>query len=108
MDRPQTVRDMAKAVFEPTEDAIVDPLFRLANEKRAKLAIHGGTRLRVSAEQERQIDEAEFRHAVGEVARRLVAERDRAILNHRQDVFGFMAVIHDVVDVVYGHVLAEL
>ena len=44
---------MAKAVLEPAENAIVDALFRFANEERTELAIHSGARLRVAAEQER-------------------------------------------------------
>jgi len=53
-------------------------------------------------------DEAELGHAVGEIARRLVAHRQLAALDQRQDVLGLMAVIHDVEDVIDLDAVAKL
>ena len=108
MHRPQPVGDVAEAVLEPAEDAVADALLGLAREKRAELAIHRRARLRVRGKQKRQIDKAQFRHAVGQIARRLVAERDLAVLDQRENVLGLVAVVHDVPDVVDGDAVAEL
>ena len=59
-------------------------------------------------EQERQVDEAELRHPVGEIARRLVAERQQAVLDQPQDVVGAIAEVHDVPDVLDLDPVAEL
>jgi hypothetical protein len=59
-------------------------------------------------EQKRQIDETEFGHPVGEVARRLIAERHLAVFDQGEDLLGAMAVIHDVPHVVEGDAVAEL
>ena len=107
MDRPQPVGDVAEAVLEPAEDAVVDALLGFAREKFAERAVHGAARLRVAGKQKRQIDEAQFRHAVGQIARRLVAERDLAVLDQRENVLGLVAVVHDVPDVIDGDAAAE-
>ena len=65
-------------------------------------------RLRVVGEQERQIDEAQFRHAVGQIARRLIAEREHAVLDQPQNVLGLEAEIHDVPDIFDVDAVAEL
>src|SRR6187397_2174803 len=99
---------MAEAVLEPTEDQVVDPLFRLAHHEFAERAVHCAARLRVTGKQERQVDKAQLRHAVGEIARRLVTERDLAVLDQRENVLGLVAVIHDVENVFDRDVTAEL
>ena len=98
---------MTEAVLEPAEDAVSDALLGLANVIVAERAVHGGARLRIIGKQERQIDKAELRHAVGEIARRLVAERHFAGLDQRKDVLGLVAVVHDVPDVIDGHAITK-
>ena len=73
----------------------------------AERAVHRGARLRGVGEQERQVDEAQFRHAVGEIARRLIAERKDAVLDQPQDIVGAVAEIHDVPDVLHHDAVAE-
>ena len=108
MYRPQPIGDVAEAVLEPAEDAVVDALLGLAREVPPERAVHRRARLSVVGEQERQIDEAEFRHTVGQITRRLIAERDLAVLDQRQNVLGLVAVIHDVADVFDRDAVAEL
>ena len=72
---------MAEAVLEPAQDTVVDALFDLGGEQAPKVTVDRRARGIAAIEQERQIDEAEFGDAVGEVARRLIAERKHAILN---------------------------
>ncbi len=104
----QAIGDMAKAVLEPAENAVADAFLDLAHQKVAERAIHRRARLAVVGEQERQIDEAQFRHAVGQITRRLIAERDCTTFDQRQNVLGLVALIHDVPDVVDGDAIAEL
>src|SRR4029077_4787333 len=52
--------------------------------------------------------EAELGHAVGQIARRLVAEREHAVLDEPEDVLGAVAEIHDVPDIFYVDAVAEL
>ena len=108
MHGAQAVRDLAKAVLEPAEDAIIHTRFDLVAEKAAERAVHRGARLVALFEQERQIDEAKLRHAVGQIARRLVAEREHAVLDQPEDVFGAVAEIHDVPDILHVDPVAEL
>ena len=74
----------------------------------AERAVHRAARVIVVAEQERQIDEAQFRHAVGEIARRLIAEREHAALDQPQDFLGLVAEIHDVPAILDVDAVAEL
>src|SRR4029078_5680297 len=99
---------MAEAVLEPTEDPVVDPLFRLAHHEFAERRVHCAARVRVTGKQERQVDKAQLRHAVGEIARRLVTERDLAVLDQRENILGLLARVPDVEDVFDPDVIAEL
>ncbi len=74
----------------------------------AERAIHGGARRRGVGEQERQVDEAQFGDAVGQVARRLVAEREQAVFDQPQNVVGAIPKVHDVEDVLHVDAVAEL
>src|SRR5262249_50928149 len=77
-------------------------------ERVAERAVHRRARgLRVR-EQERQGDEAELRHAVGQVARGLVTEREQAVLDQPQDIVGAIPQIHDVPDILDRDAVAEL
>src|SRR4029079_6452770 len=99
---------MAEAVLKPAEDPVVDPFFRLAHEEFSERTVHCATRLCVAGKQEWQIDEAQLGHAVGEIARRLIAKRNIASLNQRKNVLGLVAVITDVEDVLNSNVATEL
>jgi len=55
-----------------------------------------------------QIDEAQFRHAVSEIARRLIAKREQAALNEPHDFLGLVAEIHDVPAILDVDAVAEL
>jgi TRAP-type C4-dicarboxylate transport system substrate-binding protein len=69
--------------------------------------INRAARMRIVAEQERQVDEAKLGHAVGEIARRLITERELAAFDQSEDVLGLVAVIHDVEHVVDRDAIAE-
>src|SRR5438552_10765971 len=98
---------MAKAVLEETENAEIHPFLDLLLDHASQRAIDRRARGRRRLEQEGQIDEAKLRHAVGEIARRLVAEREQAVLDQPEDVLGAVAELHDVPDVVNAHAVAE-
>ena len=106
--RPHAVGDVAEAVLEPAEDAVVDAFLDLARERLAQRAVHGRAGGLRAREQERQVDDAERRHPVGQVARRLVAERQQAVLDQPQDVLGAVAEVHDVPDIFDLDAVAEL
>src|SRR5262249_44216964 len=104
---PYAIGDVPKAVLEPAEDAVVHALFDLAGEQVAEGAVHRhacGLRAR---EQERQIDDAELRYPIGQVARRLVAQRQEPVLDQPQNILGAIAELHDVPDILDLDALAE-
>ena len=104
----QPVRDVAEAVLEIAEDAIIHPRLDPLGEIFAERAVDGGARLIALLEQKRQIDKAELGHAVGQIARRLIAEREHAVLDQPQNLFGAVAEIHDVPDILDVDAVAEL
>jgi hypothetical protein len=73
----------------------------------AQSTIHGGASLGIRLEQERQINKPQRRHPVGQVARRLIPEREDAALDQPQDVFGPVAEIHDVPNILDVDPVAE-
>src|SRR5262245_20957270 len=97
--RPHPVGDMAEAVLEPAEDAVVHALLDLAGKHASERAVHRAARRRRAWKQERQVDYAELRDPVGQIARRLIAKRQQAMLDEPQDVLGPIAEVHDVPDV---------
>ena len=104
---PQPIGDVAEAVLEPAEDTVVDALFYLGGEEAPKATVDGRARGIAAIEQERQIDETEFGDAVGKITRRLIAEREHAILDEPQNFLGPIAEIHNVPDVFYADAVAE-
>ena len=62
----------------------------------------------VSANRNGRSTKPKFRDAVGQVARRLVAERQQAVFDQPQDIVGAVAEIHDVEDVFHVDPVAEL
>ena len=70
--------------------------------------VHGRSRLGLIRKQEREIGDADGRDAIGEVAARLVAERQDAALDEPDDVVGAIAEVEDVVDVLDVDLVAEL
>src|SRR5215470_8305526 len=99
MDGAHTIGDMAEAILEEAEDAIADPILDGLYERFTKLAIDRTACVLGVLEQEGQVDEAKLGNAVGEIARRLVAERQQAMLHQPQNVLGAIAKVHDVPDV---------
>src|SRR5271168_3181285 len=99
---------MAEAVLEIAEDTVIDAILDLFGEKLAERAIDRGARAVTAVEQKRQIDETQFGHAVGQITRRLIAEREDAVFDQPQDVFGAIAEIHDVPDIFHVDAVAEL
>src|ERR1700736_3735368 len=99
---------MAKPVLEPSEDAIVDALLDIAREALSKLAVHGGPGLVGRLEQKRKIDDSQFGDAIGQIAARLVAERQKAMLDQPQNVLGAVAEVHDVPHILDVDLVAEL
>src|SRR5262249_25925181 len=80
-NRAYTVRDLPESVLEEAEDAVVHALLDLAGEHPSELAVHRGTRLPGIFEQERKIDQPKLRDAIGQIAARLVAEREQPMLD---------------------------
>src|SRR5262249_18322273 len=99
--------DVPEAVLEPAEDTVVRLLLERARQRRSERTVHGGASLRRRLEHERIVDDAEFGNAVGEVARRLVAEREQPVFDEPQDILGPVAEIHDVPDVFDVDLVAE-
>jgi len=99
---------VAEAVLVPTEDAEIRLALDCLDEPPAERAVHRAARLVVVGEQERKIDEAQLGHAVGEIARRLIAERQNAALDQPQDFLGLVAEIHDVPAILDVDAIAEL
>ena len=107
MHRSQPVGDMAEAVLEPAENAEVELLLGLARKERAEFPVHGRARLRIAGEQKRQVDKTQFRHAVGQIARRLVTEGEHSMLDQPQDVLGLQTEVHHIPDIFDVDPIAE-
>ncbi len=106
--RPHTIRDVPETVFEPADDAIADAILDLLRQRRAQRAIHRAARLLLAGEQEGQIDEAKFGHAIGQIARRLIAERQHPAFDQPEDILRAIAELHDVPDIFDIDLIAEL
>jgi hypothetical protein len=77
---------MTIAVFEVAQKTISDALLDFSAEMRAQFAIHGRPCFFHGSEKKRQIGKVQFGNAVGEIARRLIGERENAVLGHPQQV----------------------
>src|SRR5579871_2580848 len=99
---------MSEAVFKPAEDPVIHPRLDALAQIGAERTIDRAARLLARREQERQIDKAELRHTIGEIARRLIAERQNAVFDQPQNLFGAIAEIHDVPDIFDVDAVAEL
>jgi hypothetical protein len=62
---------------------------------------------RCAVEEEGKIDDAKFDHTIGEIAARLVAQGQRASFDEPEDVFGAVALVHEVPDMGDGDRIAE-
>src|SRR6266851_2617675 len=98
---------MPETVLEETENAVVHPLLDFPRQHLPQRAVNAGARPLRLVEQERKIDEAELRNPVGQIAARLIAEREQPVLDQPQYVLGLVAEIHDVPDVFYLDAVAE-
>ena len=109
MHRSQLVGDMAVAVFKIAEHTVAGyALLDLLCHPRAQCAVHSRARLSESVKQKWQIGKIQFRHAVGEIAGRLVRQRQHAVFRHPQQIGSLIAEIHYVPHVMYGDIFAEL
>src|SRR5262249_61009789 len=105
---PYPVGTVPKAVLEPAEDAIVHALLDVPGERLAVRAVHRRARVVIAREQERQVDNAELRHPVGQVARGLIAEGQEPVLDQPQDVLRAIAELQDVPDIFDLDAVTEL
>ena len=80
----------------------------MACRAAAERAVHRAAGVVVVAEQERQVGDAQLGHAVGEIARRLIAEREQTALDQPPDFVGLVAEIHDVPAILDVDAVAEL
>src|SRR5262249_99424 len=103
----QPVWYLTEAGLEIAKGEGIDPRLYAGGEMRGEVSVDCRGRLIAVLEQKRQIDEAELRHAVGEIARRLVAERHFPVFDEREDFLSAVAVIHDVPDIVHADAGAE-
>src|SRR5205814_10438367 len=62
--RPQPIGELAEAVLEPAEDAVVHALFDLAGEVSAELAVDGGARGIAARSEEHTSELQSLRHLV--------------------------------------------
>src|SRR5262245_39432343 len=99
---------MAEAILEIAEDAVADTILDRPCQRFAELAIDRSSCCFVILEQEGEVGEPKLGDAVGEIARRLVAERQQPMLHEPQNVLGPVAEIHDVPDVLDVDAIAEL
>ena len=105
--RPQAVGNLPEPILEVAGDAIVHPRFGLPRQHLAQLSVHGGARLFIAVEDERQVGDSQLGNAVGQVAARLIADGQHPVLDQPQDVLAAIAEVHDVVDVFHVDVAAE-
>src|SRR3954452_13718701 len=99
---------MPEAVLEKAENAIVHLLLDPGGKQHPEPAVDGGARLVGAVEQERQIEHAEFRDSIGQVAARLIAEREETVFHEPQNVFGPVAEVHDIPDISDLDAIVEL
>src|SRR5260221_9513836 len=99
---------MTETVLEKSEDAVVDLFLDLGNEPLTQGAVDCRARLLGLVEQKRKVEHAEFGDAIGQVAARLIAEREQPMFHQPQNVLGAIAEVHDVPDVLYVDAVAEL
>src|SRR5262245_52679433 len=99
MDGACPIGDMAEAVLEEAENAVADAGLDRPCQRFPKLAIDRGSCCFVALKQERKIDEAKLGYPVGEIARRLITERQQPMLDEPQNVLCAVAEVHDVPDV---------
>src|SRR4029079_19693058 len=105
----QAVRDVTVTVLEITEHAIPGNAFLdFPREIRAECTIPGRAGLFQALEQKRQIGKLDLRHPIGHIARRLIRERQYAVLRHPQEIAALVAEVHHVPDVLHVHGFAEL
>ena len=99
---------MAEAVLEKAEDAVADAILDRPCERLPELAVDRSSSCFVVLEQKGKVDEPKLGYPVGEIARRLVAERKQSMLHEPQNVLGAVAEVHDVPDVLDVDAIAEL
>src|SRR5882757_7018344 len=99
---------MTESVLEKSEDAVVHLFLDLGNEPLTQSAVDCCARLLGLGEQKREIEHAEFGDAIGQVAARLIAEREQPVFHQPQDVLGPIAEVHDVPNILDVDAVAEL
>jgi len=103
----QGVRELTETGLEVPEDAAVHTRFEPCGQRLPKTTIHRRTgRLNVG-KQIREIGQAKVRHLIGEIAARLVCQRQHAVLDHPVEVVLAVAKIENVVDVFDINLIAE-
>src|SRR5262249_7645467 len=105
--RPQAIGKVAKAVLEKANDAVVELCLDGARQRQSQAPVHGVTRFVVAAEEEGKIDDAKFDHPIRDRAAPLVAQGQLALFDEPEDVFGAVALVHDVPDIGDGDGIAE-
>src|SRR5205085_6779649 len=85
-DRSQAVGDVAEAVVPEAEHAVARLPGHVAGEPGAEIAGELGVGARPVDDAEGLIEGAERNDAAGEIARGEIADLDRSLLNHGQEV----------------------
>src|SRR5439155_113044 len=76
---PQAIGEMSESGLEVPEDAAVHPRFELCGQHLPEAPVDRGTRSLDVGKQEREIGHPEVRHALAEIAARLVSKRQHAL-----------------------------
>src|SRR5947209_1532694 len=87
---------MAESVLEETEQAVIHSLLDPPGKHAPESAIDCRARSLSSPEQKRKIEEAQFGNPIGEIAARLIAERQHPMLHQPEDILRLVAEVHDV------------
>ena len=106
-DRPDAIRDVAEAVLEVAEDPVIHPRFDSGRQHLTEAPVHGAASLSRVGKEERQVGGSEVEHAIGQVAARLIPERQHALLDQPENVLAAIAEVQDVVDVLDFDRVAE-
>ena len=104
---PQGVGELTETGLEVTEDAAVHARFEPCAQHLPKTAIYRRTGRLDAGKQIREIGHAKVRHLIGEIAARLVCQRQHAVLDHPVEVVLAVAKIENVVDVFDINLIAE-
>ena len=106
-DRPYPVGNMPETIFKVTEYAVIGLSLDRSGQHTSQLPVHGGAGALVVPEQERQVDQAQLGHTVGQIAAGLVSHGQDPLLHQPEDIQPPIAQVENVVDVADFHLVPE-